>query len=126
MNPFDFVKSINNKTSNPIEDNPENEKHYEPFLTNRSLSYFPDTILYANEMNSRHFLEKRMQHDYLYHGISKKKRFSKWATRNTSGNIEFLVRVYECSRSKAEEIATVIGENKLRMLMKEYPEYASE
>lgn len=124
MNPFDYVNCINSKKENMMHENDENEKFYDPFLTNRALSYFPDSLLYANEMNSRHFLDKKMQHDYLYHGVSKKKRFSKWATRNTNGNIEFLVRVYECSKSKAEEISEVLGESLVEQLKREYPEYA--
>jgi hypothetical protein len=124
MNPFDYVNSINSKNGNMMHENESNEKFYEPFLTNRALSYFPDSILYANEMNSRNFLDKKMQHDYLYHGISKRKRFSKWATKNTNGNIEFLVKIYECSRSKAEEIAEVLGDGSIENLKREYPEYA--
>jgi hypothetical protein len=123
MNPFEYVNSINGKIENLIVEDENNEKFYDPFLTNRAFSYFPDSILYANEMNSRHFLDKRMQYDYLYYGISKKKRFSKWATRNTNGNIDFLVRLYECSKTKAEEIAEVLGETSVELLKQKYLEY---
>ena len=122
MNPFDFVKSINSKTSNPIEDNPENEKHYEPFLTNRSLSYFADTILYANEMNCNYFLDKRLQHDYLYHATRKGKRFSKWITKTENSSIVFLSKFFECSKSKAEEIANILPERVVERMKAEYPE----
>jgi hypothetical protein len=107
-------------------ENESDERYYDPFLTNRSLSYFPDTILYANEMNSRHFLEKRLQYDYLFHGTGKRKRFSKWAIRNSDESVGFLVKLYECSISKANDIAVVLGEDKVRMLMNEYPEYQSQ
>jgi hypothetical protein len=123
MNPFDFVNSINSKSSNLLDENPNNENHYDSFLTNRSFSYFPDSVLYANEMNSRHFLDKKLQYDYLYHGVGKKKRFSRWASKNTSGEIEFLVRLYECSKSKAGEILAVLGEETVQKLRKEYPEF---
>ena len=122
MNPFDFVKSINFKNSNLIEENPDNEKHYEPFLTNRSLSYFPDTTLYANEMNCNHFLDKRLQYDYLYHATRKGKRFSKWMTKNEDSSIVFLSKFFECSKSKAEEIAKILPENVVNRMRTEYPE----
>jgi len=123
MNPFDFVKSINFKNTNLIEDNPEDEKHYEPFLANRSLSFFPDSILYANEMNCNHFLDKRLQYDYLFHSIKKGKRFSKWMKKvEDSEDILFLSKFYECSKTKAEEISKVLPDTKIRQMMKEYPE----
>ena len=56
MNPFDFINSVSHNKKDLITDseNPEfAEKLYQPFLVNRGLSYFPDTILYANEMNQR-------------------------------------------------------------------------
>jgi len=125
MNPFDFVKSINSKTPNIIDENPENERYYDPFIVNRSFSYFPETILYANEMNCNHFLDKKLQHDYLYHGIRKGKRFSKWNTKTTEDTVEFLIRFYECSRRKAEEIARVLPRRTVDRMMKEFPELSN-
>ena len=40
------------------------EKDYVPILTNKSLSYFTDNLLYANEMNRYHFLDKRLQYEF--------------------------------------------------------------
>jgi hypothetical protein len=65
MNPFEFVKSINEKTGNLLEGNQDLEKAYTPFLVNRGLSFTADTLLAANEMNAAPFLDKRMQYDYL-------------------------------------------------------------
>ena len=56
MKPFDFINDINTGKKDLINgsDNPElAEKIYSPFLTNRSLSYFSDTVSLANEMNMR-------------------------------------------------------------------------
>ena len=77
MNPFEFVKSINEKTGHILADNGDLEKQYNAFLVNRGLSFTPDTILAANEMNVVPFLDKRMQYDYLYSTVRKKKRYSK-------------------------------------------------
>ena len=55
MNPFDFVNDINFGKKDIMTDsnNPElAESTYNPFLTNRALSYFPDTIQFANMMNN--------------------------------------------------------------------------
>ena len=68
MKPFDFVNSINITKKNLMRGsyNDElSEKAYIPFLTNRSLSYFTDTLLYANEMNRYSTLDNKLQYEYL-------------------------------------------------------------
>ena len=79
MSPFDFINDINFGKKNLLKDDDKGilEKEYNSFIINRGLSYFSDTVLYANEMNLRHELDKRMQNDYLLHSIRSKKRFSK-------------------------------------------------
>ena len=65
MKPFDYVNSINFTKKNLMKNTANDElaeKDYVPFLTNKSLSYFTDTLLYANEMNRYHFLDKRLQY----------------------------------------------------------------
>ena len=61
LSPFDFIKSINEKTENLMAVSPDVEKDYIPFVVNRGLSFSADTILYANEMNCLPFTERRMQ-----------------------------------------------------------------
>ena len=50
MNPFEFVNDITNGKSNIMVDD-ITEKAYNPYMVNRSLSYFHDCVLMANEMN---------------------------------------------------------------------------
>ena len=50
MNPFEYVNSIN-YTKKDIMIDDIAEKAYNPFMINRSLSYFNDTVAMANEMN---------------------------------------------------------------------------
>jgi hypothetical protein len=49
----------------------ENEKKYNSYLINHFLSGTIDTLFYANEMNQRPFLDKRLQYDFLRFGIKK-------------------------------------------------------
>ena len=81
MNPFDFVTDINLGKKDIItnSDNPElAERTYNPYLTNKSLSYFQDTVHYANEMNMHSDLNHKMQYSFLLNIVRKRKRFSKW------------------------------------------------
>lgn len=61
----DYLNSINYTKKDLIKEDPLAEKDYLPFVTNRCLSYFPDTVFYANQMNMMPHLEKKMQYDYL-------------------------------------------------------------
>ncbi len=73
-NPFDYTNSITYTKKNLIRDteNPElAEKQYNAFLTNRGLSYFPDTIMYANDMNMRPELDSLLQYEYFNSNFSK-------------------------------------------------------
>jgi hypothetical protein len=76
MNPFEYLNAINTTKKDLMVDD-VSEKAYSPFMVNRGLSYFPDTILYANEMNLNHHIDSRLQFDFLINIIKKKRRFSK-------------------------------------------------
>ena len=67
-NPFDYVNEILQGKKQLIVDD-LSEKGYTPYLTNRSLSYHNDCILYANEMNMRHHVDNKLQNDYLLNTI---------------------------------------------------------
>ena len=91
MNPFDYLNAINDTKQNVIEDsdNPElAEKLYPPYLVNRGLSFFIDTVYLANEMNRHHHLENKMQFDFLINIVRKKKRFSKWFKAQPDEEVE--------------------------------------
>ena len=63
MNPFEFVKAINNKKDIMRDD--LDEKAYNSFMVNHSFSYFSDTVLLANEMNIAHHVDSKLQNDFL-------------------------------------------------------------
>ena len=60
MNPFDYVNSINYSKKDIMVDD-VTEKAYNGFMVNRSLSYFPHTVLAANEMNINHHIDNSLQ-----------------------------------------------------------------
>jgi len=79
--PFDYVNSITLTKKNLMrgtENDSLMEKGYSPFLTNRSLSNYNDTIGLANEMNIRHELDNLMQYEFLINTVRSKKRYAKW------------------------------------------------
>jgi Bacteriophage clamp loader A subunit len=119
MNPFDFLNAINYTKIDVIStsENPEKaEKLYNPFLTNRGLSYFADTVLYCNEMNRYHELDKKLQFDFLLNSIRKNKRFSKWHKAEVDEDTQLVSDYYKCNIRKAKEILTILSTEQLRQL----------
>lgn len=104
MNVFDYVNAINFDKQDLFVD-PQAEKDYVPFVVNRALSYFPDTVMYANQMNINNLAPKQWQFDFLRHAISKRRRYSKWAKKETSTEDMAVVAEYhKYSLQKAAEI----------------------
>ena len=115
MNPFDFVNSIN-FTKKDLMVTPADEKSYNAFIINRSLSYFQDTILLANEMNKHHHIDSKMQYDFLINIVRKKKRFSKWDKASLPIDIEAVKEYYGFSNTKARIALSVLNDDQLREL----------
>jgi hypothetical protein len=113
MNLSDWLNSINFTKQDLIVDNPLMEKEYVPFIVNRSLSYFPDTILHCNEMNMKHFLPKKMQYDYLRTAIRKRKRFSKWDKKTSPSDLEIVKQFYGYSNKKALEVLPLLSKEQI-------------
>ena len=115
INPFDFLNSINSTKVNLLDKDPENINQYNGFLVNRSLSYFPDTVLISNEMNRLHHLDARLQYDFLINIVRKKKRFSKW-DKPQSTDIECIKEYYGYSDSKAKQIIGLLTSEQIQEL----------
>jgi hypothetical protein len=119
MNPFDFLNAINYTKIDVIStsENPEKaEKLYNPYLINRGLSYFQDTVLYCNEMNLRHHMDKKLQFDFLLNSIRKNKRFSKWHKAEVDEDTQLISDYYKCNIRKAKEIQSILSTDQLREL----------
>lgn len=116
VSPFDFVNDINLGKKDIItnSDNPElAEKTYNPFLTNRALSYFPDTVQYANLMNFNYHLNHKMQYDFLLNIVRKRKRFSKWHKTSNDEDLQKVIAYYGYSVNKAKEALKILSDEQL-------------
>ena len=133
LNPWDYLNSINGGASGAdlmvgctaesgegsSPDSPD--KAYVPFMVNRGLSYFSDSVLFANEMNRYAGLPSKMQYDFLRFGLRPRKRFSKWFKRADDGSdVQLLMKHYECNADRAREIMTFYPEEQLVTLRKQY------
>ena len=114
MSPFDYVNAILQNKKQLIVDE-ITEKGYTPFLTNRSLSYHKDCILYANEMNRRHHIDNKMQFDFFLNTIRSQKRpFVKWAKAEKNDDLECLKTAFGFSESKAREAYRLLTKDQIQ------------
>ena len=115
-NPFDYVNAILQNKKQLIVDE-ITEKDYTPFLVNRSLSYHKDCILYANEMNRRHFIDKKLQSDFLLNTVRSQKRpFAKWIKSEKSDDLECIKTVFGFSDTKAREALRLLSKEQIQQL----------
>lgn len=115
MNPFEFLNAINTTKKNVMVDD-LTEKAYPAFMINRSLSYFPDTVLLANEMNRYHHLDSKLQFSFLINSVRKKKRFAKWAKPTNPDNLEVVKEYYGYSNEKARQVLTILSDQQIEEL----------
>jgi hypothetical protein len=117
MNPFEYLNSIND-TKQDIMDDDITEKAYNPFMTNRSLSYFQDTVFFANEMNRYHHLDKKLQFHFLINIVRKRKRFSKWNKPELVSDIDVVKEYYGYSNEKARQALTLLSPSQIEEIRK--------
>ena len=115
ISPFDFINSINHTKSNLIVDD-WSEKQYVPFLVNKGLSFSPDTVIPANEMNSRPHLDKMLQYQFLINIIRSRKRFNKWIKPEKIEALEVIKDYYGYSTKKAQEVFPILTAEQLKTL----------
>ena len=130
LSPFDFINSINSgqsgknlmqgctaDVSDSLPDPSRADRQYVPFMVNRGLSYFNDTVLFANEMNMHASLPAKMQYDFLRGAIRPRKRFSKWSKKADDGaDIKNIMSEYQCSAEKARQLLPLFTTTQLEKL----------
>ena len=115
LSPFDFVNAINYNKNDLMVDEWA-EKQYVPYIVNKGLSYGPDTVIPANEMNSRTHLDKKLQFHFLINIIRPKKRFNKWIKAEKIESIEVIKQYYGYSTEKARQVLPLLDQSKIDLL----------
>ncbi len=119
-----FLKSINTTKENVLlnDSNGKIEEAYNPFIINKTLSHFPDTIMQSNTMNQYFELYKKLQYDFFLNSIRKKKRFSKWIKSNIEENVDTVKQYYKVGNEKAVEILSLLNDEQISTIKRELSE----
>jgi hypothetical protein len=115
---FDFINNICEKRGGFL--SPAELKEYQPYIINRALSQHRDLVHLANEMNNLYNIDKDMHYAFLYYGVPKRRRYSKWAkNEDDKEKISIIQEYYGYSYRRAKEVLPLlvnkISELKLKL-----------
>ena len=114
----DWLNSINFNKENLIKEDPDIVKQYPPFIVNKCLAGHVDTVLFANEMNKYHHLDKDMQYSFLLNSLRKRKRFSPWLRKDKIEDLECVKTYYGYSNEKAQQALKILTPEQLNYIKK--------
>ena len=126
---WDYVNAINTTKVDLMtgsEDDEREEKEYVPFIVNRSLSYFPDTVLYANEVNLYPNLDKKLQFHYLINSVRARKRYGKWTKKTEDNDLSAVMEYYGYNARNAETALQLLSPDQIEQVKKRLQKGGSE
>lgn len=89
---------------------------YPAFVVNMGMSYFSDTIMFANEMNMHPSCPGWGQYMFYYHGVTRKSRFSKWYKRGKIKHLDLIKEYYNYGNVKAEEALELLTDDQIAII----------
>ena len=115
----EYLKAIN-QSKEPLMDSEDEmwEKKYSPFISNRCLYPFSDTILLVNEMNIYNGLDNKLQFHFLLNSIRSRKRFAPWLKNEKVENLECVKEYYGYSNEKAKSALSILNKSQIETIKK--------
>ena len=110
----DYLNAINvTKESLMDTDDEMWEKKYSPFIVNKCLAFFPDTIMLVNEVNRMHHLDKKLQFDFLLNSLRTRKRYTPWLKAKKLKNLEYVKEYYGYNNEKAKAALDILDDEQI-------------
>ena len=112
----DWLNSINLTKENLLETDPTSKKTYPPYIINRCLSGHLDCVLFVNEMNKYHFLDKDLQYSFYLNTVRKRKRFSPWLRKDRIEDLDYVKQYYGYSNEKALQVLKILSNEQINFI----------
>ena len=113
----EYLKSINQTKENLMDsDDPMWEKKYPSYIVNKCLAPFTDTIMFVNEMNGYHHLDKKLQYDFLLNTIRQRNRYEPWSRGRKVKDLEFVKEYYGYSNEKAKVALQILSNDQIKTI----------
>jgi len=106
-----WLNSINFNKENILDEDPTEK--YPAFVVNKCLSGSLDSVLFANEMNKSHFLDPKLQYDFLLNSLRKKRRFAPWLKKGKIDDIDAVKKYYGYSNEKAQQALRILTKEQI-------------
>jgi hypothetical protein len=116
----DWLNSINQTKKNLIDENPLSENEYPPFVINKCLSGHIDCLMYSNEMNMNHNLDKKLQYDFFINILRTKKRFSPWIRKDIVKDLDYVKRYYGYNNEKAQQALNILTKEQINFIRNKF------
>ena len=110
----DYLNAINHTKEKLMDTEDEEwEKKYPPFIVNKCLAPFQDTILLVNEINQYPSVDKKLQFDFLINSLRPRKRFTPWVKAKKLNDIEYVKEFYGYNNEKAKVALTILNDDQI-------------
>ena len=110
----DYLNAINHTKETLMDTEDEQwEKKYPPFIVNKCLAPFQDTIMLVNEINQLHQLDKKLQYDFLLNSLRTRKRFAPWVKATKLENLEYVKEFYGYNNEKAKVALDILTDEQI-------------
>ena len=110
----DYLNAIN-FTKEPLLDSEDEDwaKKYPPFIVNKCVAPFPDTVMLVNEINQLHHLDKKLQFDFLINSLRPRKRYTPWLKAKKLENLQYVKEYYGYNNEKAKEALDILNDEQI-------------
>ena len=110
----DYLNAINHTKERLMDTEDEEwERKYPPFIVNKCLAPFQDTILLVNEVNQYPNIDKKLQFDFLINSLRPRKRFTPWVKAKKLDDIEYVKEFYGNNNEKAKVALTILNDDQI-------------
>ena len=110
----EYLNAIN-QTKEPLMNTEDEqwEKKYPPFIVNKCVAPFPDTIMLLNEINKLHHLDNKLQFDFLINSLRPRKRYTPWLKAKKLKNLEYVKEFYGFNNEKANAALYILNDEQI-------------
>ena len=110
----DYLNAVNSTKERLMDTEDETwEKKYPPFIVNKCVAPFQDTIMLVNEINQFHHLDKKLQFDFLINSLRPRKRYTPWVKATKLENLEYVKEFYGYNNEKAKVALDILSDEQI-------------
>ena len=113
----EYLNAINHTKERLLDSEDEEwEKKYPPFIVNKCVYPFQDTIMLVNEINQLPHLDKKLQFDFLLNSVRSRRRFRPWLKASRIEDLEYVKQYYGYSNAKAKQALDILTDEQISTL----------